>query len=301
MSDKKVNYIITDHSITVNFDGQTHTIPRGEKLGDQLIEALRERRLADIPNLISTARRIENLSEGNFTVRDGVIFVKGQPVPNQLGQKILRFSNEGLPFEPLVKFAENLQRNPSFRAVNELFQFLEKNDHPITDNGNFIAYKRVRGNFTDIHSGTFDNSIGKLVEMPRNQVNEDPHQTCSYGLHVANWDYAHNHFASHDPGTDVMLEVEVDPADVVAVPVDYNQAKMRVCKYLVLGVIDAEHSADVAIRYTAPVVDDDDDFEDEEDDEFYDDEEESSSSSEEEDADESDDDEDYPYDDELDF
>ena len=161
MSDKKVNYIITDHSITVNFDGQTHTIPRGEKLGDQLIEALRERRLADIPNLISTARRIENLSEGNFTVRDGVIFVKGQPVPNQLGQKILRFSNEGLPFEPLVKFAENLQRNPSFRAVNELFQFLEKNDHPITDNGNFIAYKGVRGNFTDIHSGTFDNSIGK--------------------------------------------------------------------------------------------------------------------------------------------
>jgi hypothetical protein len=302
MSEPRVSYIITDQNITVNFNGQTHIVPRSDVLSDRLIDAIRNDRKDEIPNLVSVAKRIENLSAGTFTVKNGKIFVKGQQVSSALGNKILKFSDEGLPFEPLVKFAENLQLNPSFRAVNELFLFLEKNDHPITDNGNFIAYKRVRGNFTDIHSGTFDNSVGKTVEMPRNQVNEDATQTCSYGLHVANWDYAHNHFASHDPGSDVMLEVEVNPADVVAVPTDYNQSKMRVCKYVVLGVVDQEHSSDVSIRYTATSTEENyiDDEEDEDDDDDFYDEDESSSSDEEDYDDESDEDEDeYPYEDEL--
>lgn len=295
MSKKRVNWLSTDQNITVNYDGQTHIVPKNGELADKLIAAIKEGRFEEIPNLVSVSKRIETLSKGNFTVQNGTILVKGKTVPTQLGNTILKFSNEGLPFDPLVKFAENLQLNPSFRAVNELFQFLEKNNHPLTDNGNFIAYKRVRANFTDIHSGTFNNSVGTLVEMPRNQVNEDPNQTCSYGLHVANWDYAHNQFASHEPATDVMLEVEVNPADVVAVPSDYNQSKMRVCKYLVLGVIDQEHSSDMSVRYTQPVVSSNLDFNDDEDEESEDDyEDEESSSSESEDEED-----DYPYDDEL--
>lgn len=295
---KRISYHITDNNITVNFDGQTHIVPRSDELANKLIDALRNNRQDDIPNLVSVAKRIEKFSDGNFTVKNGSILVKGQPVPSLLGKQILKFSNEGLPYGPLVKFAENLQKNPSYRAVNELFQFLEKNNHPITPDGNFIAYKRVRSDFTDIHSGTFDNSVGKTVEMPRNQVNEDPNQTCSYGLHVANWDYAHNHFASHNASTDVMLEVEVNPADVVAVPVDYNQSKMRVCKYIVLGVIDRAHSSDTHIRYPSNVstfntyeededMDEDDDL-DEESSEEYEEDEESSESEDE-----------YPYDDEF--
>jgi len=178
--------------------------------------------------------------------------VNGVAAPKVLGDKIIKFANEGLPYQPLVQFAANLQANPSYRAVNELFTFLEKNDHPITENGNFIAYKRVRKDFKDIHSGTFDNSPGTEPTMPRNQVNEDSAQVCSAGLHVANWTYAHTQFASSDPATDIMLEVEVNPSDVVSIPVDYNNAKMRVCKYKVLGVVDKEHSSEVALRVVNP-------------------------------------------------
>jgi hypothetical protein len=120
-----------------------------------------------------------------------------------------------------------------------LFEFLEKNKHPITEDGKFIAYKKVAnansdGKYLDIYSHTFDNSPGQVISMDRNQVDEDPSQTCSSGLHVANWDYAANHYGS---ATDTMMEVEVDPADVVAVPTDYNQAKMRTCRYTVRGVV----------------------------------------------------------------
>jgi len=240
----KVNWLITPDNITVNYEGQTHIVARTDALADRLIKAIKEKNMDEIPKLVSAAKRIEAFSDGMFKVVDGEIFVNGVSAPAALGNKILRFSNEGLPYEPLVKFAANIQRNPSYRSVNELFQFLEKNDHPITEDGHFIAYKRVRADFKDVHTGTFDNSPGQVVEMPRNQVNEDSTQTCSSGLHVANWDYAVNFY----PGG-VMLEVEVDPADVVAVPVDYNQAKMRVSKYKVLGVVDKSHSTDTSLRF----------------------------------------------------
>jgi hypothetical protein len=244
---KRISWLITDQNITVNYDGQTHIVSREDSLSDKLICAVKNKKLDEIPNLVSAAKRVEKFGKGNFSVVDGEIFVNGVLAPRVLGDKIVKFSNDGLPYEPLVKFAENLQKNPSFRAVNELYSFLEKNDHPITDNGCFIAYKKVRSDFLDGHTGTIDNSVGNVVEMPRNQVNEDPTQTCSYGLHVANWDYANNIYSAGD--NSLMLEVEVNPMDVVSVPIDYGNSKMRVCKYIVLGVVDHENS-DSPLRVT---------------------------------------------------
>lgn len=262
---KKVNWTITDRNVSVNYDGQTHIVPRADALADRLIKAVRENKLNEIPALVDAAKRIEVFSKGNFVVKDGRVHVNGVAAPQVLSDKIVRFSNEGLPFQPLLKFAENLQANPSFRAVNELFTFLEKNDHPLTENGNFIAYKRVRSSFKDIHSNTMDNSVGNVVEVPRNQVDEDSSRTCSHGLHVANWTYAHTQFASHDPGSDVMLEVEVNPADVVAIPVDYNNAKMRVCRYKVLGVVTTPFDESTVLRVVDPSYVPPSDFEEEDD------------------------------------
>jgi hypothetical protein len=259
---KRVNWAITDNNVSVNYEGESHIVPRSDALADRLIKAIKEGRLQEIPALVSVAKRIEIFSKGNFKVENGQVLVNGVAVPHALSNKIIRFSNDGLPFQPLVKFAENLQKNPSFRAVNELFTFLEKNDHPITENGNFIAYKRVRSTFKDIHSNTMDNSVGKTVEIPRNQVDEDSSRTCSYGLHVANWDYAHLHFASSDSASDVMLEVEVNPADVVAIPIDYNNSKMRVCKYKVLGVVTTPYEPSRMLRVVDESYDPSSEYED---------------------------------------
>ena len=264
---KSIHWSITDQNVIVNYDGETHIVPRTDALSDRLIKAMKEGRKHEIPSLVSAAKRIEVLSKGNFVVKDGRVMVNGVAAPEVLSNRIIRFSNEGLPFQPLVRFAENLQRNPSIRAVNEMFQFLDNNNHPFTENGSFIAYKRVRANFLDIHSGTMDNSVGKVVEVPRNQVDEDSSRTCSHGLHVANWTYAHTQFASSNPDTDVMLEVEVNPADVVAIPTDYNQAKMRVCRYKVLGVVTTPFVEGTSLRVTDPSYVPPSDFDDEEEEE----------------------------------
>jgi len=248
----KPSFIITDSNITVNYDGETHIVKREDALADQLIAALKEGRPEEIPNLVSAAKRVSSFSNGAFTVVDGRVHVNGCVASDVLSNKIIKFSNDGLPFQPLLKFAENLGLNPSFRAVNELYGFLEKNDHPITQDGAFMAFKRVRSDFKDIHSGTFDNSPGEKPSVPRNTVDEDCNRTCSTGLHVANWEYAHTKFASENPATDIMLEVKVFPQNVVAVPRDYNNSKMRVCEYEVMGIVKTPFEPTEQLR-KAPV------------------------------------------------
>jgi hypothetical protein len=124
---------------------------------------------------------------------------------------------------------ENLMNNPSKRAVDELYRFLEKNNLPITPDGHFLAYKKVRENYMDCHSGTFDNSVGKVCEMERNHVDDDKDRTCSTGLHFCSQEYLKSF------GGERTMIVKVNPRDVVSIPSDYNDSKGRACRYEVVG------------------------------------------------------------------
>jgi hypothetical protein len=136
-------------------------------------------------------------------------------------------------------------KNPSKRSVDELYGFLEKNSLPITPDGHFLAYKKVRRDFKDIHSGTMDNSPGTIVEMERNQVDDNKDQTCSTGLHFCGLSYL-EFFG--DRNSRVVI-VKIDPADVVSIPSDYNGAKGRACRYEVIG----EMGVKAEDAFTAPV------------------------------------------------
>lgn len=165
------------------------------------------------------------------------VFYDGQPLHNVVVDRIVKFHEEGLPIQPLLNFLENLMQNPSSSAVRELYLFLESNGVPITEDGCFLAWKAVRHDFKDMHTGTFDNSPGKVVEMPRYQVDDRRHITCSFGLHVAAFDYAST-FGTSDRR---LILVKVNPRDVVSVPEDYNNQKMRVCRYEVLQEVPHEN------------------------------------------------------------
>lgn len=168
----------------------------------------------------------------DITVKGGCkVFYKDSPVGGVLEERMLTMLDEGFSLIPMSRFLANLQNNPSKRVVDQLYEFLEKGKNPLTEDGCFLAYKAVRGDFKDIHSGTFDNSIGKVIEMPRNRVDEDPDRTCSQGLHVCSFDYLP--YFSHAGGHVVVCKV--NPADVVAIPRDYKNTKMRVCRYEVVS------------------------------------------------------------------
>ncbi len=220
-SGKKLTIILPE-------DG-SKTISSKDENYEKVLAAIKEGNWSVIPDLVCPKRRILNFSNGRFEVKNNEVYVDGLAIPTALSNKIVEYSKEDLPCEPLLKFWENLNQNPSHRSVSQLYGFLEKHDHPITEDGCFIAYKKVNADFTDVHTGTFS--------MSRNQVNEDPNQTCSHGLHVAAFSYAST-FSG-----EVLLMVKVNPKDVVAIPVDYNNAKMRVASYQVIDVVDKELKA----------------------------------------------------------
>ena len=183
---------------------------------------------------------IEKYSNGNLTVdpeANRVYFVDngteidfaGRLVPRLLESLASGKDNDN--FKGLVEFAKRLINNTSNRAVNELYDFLEATDIEITAQGFVKCFKKVRGSYMDIYSNSFDNSPGKVLRMNRNMVNEDSDVTCSHGLHVCSKSYLPHFGAS---GGNRIVSVLVDPADFVAIPKDYNNAKARVCGYSVL-------------------------------------------------------------------
>jgi hypothetical protein len=143
---------------------------------------------------------------------------------------------DGFEPQPMINFIENLYRNPSHTAVNELFLFLDKAQLPITADGYFIAYKIVKNDYKDIYSGKMDNSVGNIVSMPRNEVDDKRENTCSKGLHFCSRDYLDS-YGSSNRDDDRCLLVKIDPAEVVSIPSDYDNAKGRTWRYEVVGEV----------------------------------------------------------------
>lgn len=85
--------------------------------------------------------------------------------------------------------------------------------------------------YTDWYSKTMEIKVGQTVKMPRTECDNDPMQSCSYGLHVGATSYVSNF--GHAGGA--VLVCYVNPAHVVAVP-DYDHSKMRVAEYFPFAV-----------------------------------------------------------------
>lgn len=163
-------------------------------------------------------------------VKDGQVFVNGDSIHEVDARRILGFMSEGADCVPIFKFITRLQNNPSKRAVDELYKFLEHKNLPLTDSGTFLAYKAVRDDFTDKHTGKFFNGVGEVLEMPRNKVDDDKNVGCSYGFHAGTLKYASDFMGGYGH----LMVVEIDPADVVSIPVDCEFQKLRTCKYKVV-------------------------------------------------------------------
>lgn len=228
------NYILGSDSVTVFIDGNSYSVNKQAKTYDMLIAAIRSgdadgvRKAVDVRKVIVDS--FISISD-KVRIEDGVIYYDDREVTGLISARVFDMLKLNLDVAPMVRFIENMMQNPSHRAVKELFGFMEACNLPVTEDGYFLAYKRVRGDYTSVHDSKTDNSIGAIVEMPRNMVDENANQTCSHGLHFCSYDYL-QHFSGQR-----IVVLKINPADVVAIPTDYNNSKGRACKYEVVGEI----------------------------------------------------------------
>lgn len=199
-------------------------------------------------------RKFEQLSD-RISVRNGKVYRDLVEVDSTVADHVVRFLEEGVDdYKPLVAFMERIEANPSQHSKDHLYTWLRgSGNYTITDEGKIVAYKGVKtenGKYFSIHSGPavvdgeavngyVPNEPGSVVQMPRDQVTSNPNVHCAKGLHVGDWSYA------KDFSQGAVLEVEVDPADVVSVPNDASCKKMRVWRYKVVGLRDAAYNGPV--------------------------------------------------------
>lgn len=236
---RDLKYVITPVNACFSVDGKQYAVDFTNVNFSRVILALTSNDIEAAINLVDVSTAIKTFMKGHVKVEGGVVTYKGLEIRGGMTSRIIEAmaSGEESRVDALVMFFNNLMENPSNRAVNELFGFLEANDIELSNDGHFYAWKKVRGDYTDVYTGKMDNSPGKYVQVPRNQVDEDSDVTCSHGLHVCSKSYL-PHFGNSNSNR--VVRCKVNPRDVVAIPKDYNNAKMRCCGYLVIDDVTSQ-------------------------------------------------------------
>ncbi len=244
--------LIGKNFFTVSTNTKTYTIQRENGLYEKGIALLKAAKYPELLDLLDKPQALAKHSFGKVKVYDGEIRYNDKVVSGYLAEQILAMITDRIPFEPLVKFLNNVMENPCTYVQEDLYKFLEHGNMPITDDGHFLAYKYVKHDFTDAHSGKYDNSVGKVVSMKREDVVNDRSQCCAAGLHVGVLQYVQGH-----QGSNKVVIVKVNPKDIVSIPTSYNFQKMRTCRYEVIGEYEAPLADPVMIDATTPYASED--------------------------------------------
>lgn len=274
MFEDKYASIVTMNYISV-MNKETGTVTKiqsNEPTFEKAKALVRDKRFDEVEklsvkNMVSSFTNSVTEKDNGFSVRidRGQVLYRWKDqaekvLHNVMTERVIRMAAEGFDVKPLVNFMVNLLSNPSKTAIDELYLFLEATELPITSDGHMIAYKIVRSDYTSIHDPAFRNDVGTVVEMPRNEVCDDRNKTCSYGLHFCSKSYL-SAYGSGDRSTDRLVLVKINPADIVSIPSDYNNAKGRASKYLIWKDITEEGWRETFTRqdYTTAAVDTSDD------------------------------------------
>src|SRR6056300_825170 len=224
-------------SITLFANGEPYSLTPDHVNYDEIYELLVSGeatddiwQLCDVPTQIRSKINGTKLSE-TITLKDDTFYYNEYPVHNSVCDLILEYIKNGYIYDHLVKFLDNLMQNESNRSLNLAFEYLQRYKMPITPDGCFIAMKAVRNDFKDKYSGEIDNSVGQVVEMPRNQISDDFRSAYSTGLHAGFVNYVR----SYGGDDDQIIFLKINPKDIVSIPEDCSFQKMRVCKYEVIS------------------------------------------------------------------
>lgn len=234
-------------------------------LVDTDIEDVNENRVKELLDIIASAgTTLKALSE-RVSVFGNTLYFDGDPLDSALANHILRLLREDDSggWVPLVLFLEKLATNPSQESRDSLYSWIANRDLTITQEGDFVAYKGVAKDENGesisvfsgrayvngtLHEGQIPNPLGAVISMPRGEVDANVGVGCSTGLHAGTWEYASGFSRGR------VLEVHINPRDVVSVPSDSYHQKLRVSRYVVVGETERE--------YDVPTVYNDDEEED---------------------------------------
>ena len=238
-----MNYIVSRNgtiTATLIENGKAihRTIHKDTPFYEDCLKAAKARNVNKFVAASNFALQVSKQSKGAITYENGIL-MGGRPLHSSMAKRFNALIHEGHSVKPFILFMENVYLNPSQSAIDELYLFLEANDLPMTEDGHLLAYRCVNRDYTSKHpnpDGTHNrNKVGDYVTKDRAECDPDRNRTCSRGLHACSLGYIPQAY-TNSPDNRIMI-VKINPKDVVSIPTDYNNQKMRCCAYKVV----AEH------------------------------------------------------------
>lgn len=249
----KCNVILTDSMTTVFFNGKktnkTFTFFAGEasyeaatKLAKGVIDDIQggfkvsKEVFETFEQLSDKKAALRAWSRNGLVINETEVTFQGEELSSELTEFLVKLVEEGASdssFDAWTGFIKALNNSSSNHTVERLFLFLSKNDLYISPCGQYVyAWRVCNSNYKDKYTNSFDNSVGSVCQVPKNQVEVDPNKACSKGLHIASIDYLNSCYASTG---DPLLIVKVAIEDIMSIPYDYDGSKVRCSKFEVVA------------------------------------------------------------------
>lgn len=239
---KLTNCIITDNGITTIIGARPFYVGKDHLNYSKILQTLKSKDGDAFLKLYSIAASIPKLKQNTeFKVSEGLVVGyssvtwRGITIQSNIVDRLLQLQSEGHDVGPLSRFLEKTLNLPKENA-EALFSFMQSKGLPIDNDGDVLGWKVVNSNFKDKYTGKIDNSVGVTVpEIPRSLCDSDNSVACSRGYHVGNMTYSgpSGSFYSSHSGDNIII-VKFNPANVVSVPSDSHENKIRVTQYTVM-------------------------------------------------------------------
>lgn len=220
-------FIITGDSLAVVIAGVNYTISKTSAMYRKVADAVITGDWDAAQEYLEKATSLKG--DIWWNAEKSMVYYGQEPLNHALADRLPRMIAEGFGVDPMIAFLKNLFTNPAEHAVNELYEFMERNALPITEDGCFLAYKKVTEDYLDCHTRSVSNRVGDKPFMERSKCDPNRHNHCSTGYHFCGLSYL-----SCFGGQRVMI-VKVNPADVTSIPSDYGFAKGRCNTYEVVN------------------------------------------------------------------
>jgi hypothetical protein len=261
-----MKFILGSDSLTAFVQGKPYTVNKSAEIYKSALQAVRSDDEEAFLRAVDMKTTIANIFSdfGDVQVQGKRIMYGNREITGLVARRVFELMENGLDAKPMLNFISNLMANPSKRAVDETFGFVDACSLPITEDGCILAYKFINNDYTDWYSSSVFNKPAELysegeffnlpiegagkhkevvvdyddfngnivVSMDRNLVDEDKNRTCSVGLHFCSVEYAKSF------RTDRIIVVKVNPADIVAIPSDHRESKARCCRYEIIQELD---------------------------------------------------------------
>ena len=237
-------YIILPTSIMVALNGEPHTIHSSHEHFAE-IQRMLEGGDFDIRHLIDKSSVIKEYCGVEVTVEAGIVYFNDKPVQNNITERIFEMYKAGDDISALTNFLTKVAKNPNPLIIEQIDMFLKGVHIPIGKDGCLYAYKAIQPDYTDIYSGTINNSVGTVVSVNREDVDDDNNRGCSHGLHCGNISYVRDY---GNNSRNRLVIVRVEPENIVSVPKDHSFMKVRCCEYKVVSEVTWDYLLNLTVQ-----------------------------------------------------